>query len=174
MPRFPAVAPSTSAPPTPSTRRDVNRVYASLTPNSPQFAQSVVEIDPDSPAVTHSVPLPQSADLVRVTDDGRYLYAVATTAAPPAVYRIDRSSMTLDTTLVPLFSDSEPPEWQRISDFQPIPGSLTVLSPPSPARVSSRAWLLSTTASADRVCRGQPPKGSTEKSPCWSAPAAPT
>jgi hypothetical protein len=68
------------------------------------------------------VPLPQSADLVRVTDDGRYLYAVATTAAPPAVYRIDRSSMTLDTTLVPLFSDSEPPEWQRISDFQPIPG----------------------------------------------------
>ena len=99
---------------------EANRIYASLSSNSPQYPQSIVEINPDDLSILRSAPLPTVAQLLAITDDGQYLYAVTQVSAS-TVYVIDTSTMSMDT-YHPVIDDSTPLDWQRIAALAPMPG----------------------------------------------------
>ena len=101
--------------------RATNRVYALLTPSSPQYPQSVAEIDADELYVVRWAPIPEAAYALQLTDDGRYLYAV-TPNAPAMVYRIDTATMAVDARYTPSFSDNTPLAATRIAALLPLLG----------------------------------------------------
>lgn len=99
--------------------KSANCLYALLTSGSPQYPQSLIAINPDDLTILGSTSLPQPAGFLRITDDGRYLYAVTATA-PSVVYRISAATMAIEATWTPLFSDSVAPSQQQISDLLPV------------------------------------------------------
>src|SRR5262245_31339273 len=82
-----------------------DRIYAVVSPASPRFAQSLVVINPADLSVTSPLPLPLPATTVKLSDDGRYVYAVAHNA-PSTVFRIDTQSMSIEAQYSPTYSGS--------------------------------------------------------------------
>ena len=89
--------------------RETNRLYALIRPESPQYGQCLVEIDPDRAEVLRTLPLPVAAYTLEPAADGQWLYAI-TGETPTAVYRIEVASLTIVARYVPRLTDTDPPE----------------------------------------------------------------
>ncbi len=96
-----------------------NLLYAATQSASPQYAQSVVVINPSNLNILASVLLPAVANIVKLSDDGNYLYA-AVRAVPSTIYQIDARQMRIEYQYSPehpdLVGDS------KIYDILPVPG----------------------------------------------------
>ena len=105
--------------------KSTDRIYAVLSPTSPQSAQSVVVINPIDLSIAASLPLAIPATSLKLSDDGRYLYAVAHNT-PSTVFRINTLSMSLEAQYSPIYSESHPDS--KITQVLALPGRLGSLA----------------------------------------------
>jgi hypothetical protein len=93
-------------------------LYASVPSNAPQFANTVVRIDPSSGSITGAVAVGSNPRALAITDDAQYLYVGLLGA--PSITRVALATFTKDID-IPLTGDNFFGS-RYADDIQPIPG----------------------------------------------------
>jgi len=94
-------------------------LYASVPSTAPQYANSIVRLDPTSGAVTGEVSVGSNPGTLAITEDGQYLYVGLLGA--PTIVRVALTTLTKDID-IPLVSDGFFGN-RYAEDIQPIPGA---------------------------------------------------